>query len=45
MFKLDWTTFLDIDNRSTLNSEPNWEDFYVFSQEINKHALPITITK
>ena len=39
--KRDCTTFSNINNYSTLNSEHDWEDLSIQLKKINKHALPI----
>ena len=44
-FKRDWIAPSKITNYFTFNSEHNQEDLYIFSYEINKLALPTTITK
>ena len=46
MFKRNWTTSSDFIDYFTLVSEHDWEDLlYVFSYEINKRALMITVTR
>ena len=44
MFKRDWMASSKLINYSTLNYEHNWR-INVFNEEINKHALPTTITR
>jgi hypothetical protein len=36
--KRDWTTVLNCLNYSTLGSEHNWDETYVFYQDINNYS-------